>query len=120
MARYLIVCLPAALLLIAYGLTEIRYPWIRYALVMLMLLSALAPLRSYYAEPGRKIGGVLSAMSRERLVLVISQLCRMDTAKCLSITTSSTWTRFRAFPQFCRPPRTRYKGKRRQPPDMSG
>ena len=51
-ARFLIVCLPAALLLIAYGLTEIQYPWIRYALVMLMLLSALAPLRSYYAEPG--------------------------------------------------------------------
>jgi hypothetical protein len=53
-ARFLIVCLPAALLLIAYGLTEIQRPWMRYALVLLMLLSVLGPIRSYYAEPGQQ------------------------------------------------------------------
>ena len=53
-ARFLIVCLPAALLLIAYGLTEIQRPWIRYALILLMLLSVLGPIRSYYAEPGQQ------------------------------------------------------------------
>ena len=52
LARFLIVCFPAALLLIACGLAEIAQLWIRYGLVILMLLSAVAPIRSYYAEPG--------------------------------------------------------------------
>jgi hypothetical protein len=34
------------------GLAEIAQLWIRYGLVILMLLSAVAPIRSYYAEPG--------------------------------------------------------------------
>ncbi len=52
LARFLIVCLPAAMLLIAYGLVEISQQWIRYALVALMVLSAIRPIRAYYAEPG--------------------------------------------------------------------
>jgi len=52
LARFLIVCFPAALLLIACGLAEIAQLWIRYGLVILMLLSAVAPISSYYAEPG--------------------------------------------------------------------
>jgi mannosyltransferase len=52
LARFLIVCLPAAMLLIASGLEEISQPWIRYSLVLMMLVSALAPIRTYYAELG--------------------------------------------------------------------
>jgi 4-amino-4-deoxy-L-arabinose transferase-like glycosyltransferase len=52
LARFLIVCLPAAILLVACGLAEINQPWIRYGLVILMVLAAIAPIRSYYAEPG--------------------------------------------------------------------
>jgi 4-amino-4-deoxy-L-arabinose transferase-like glycosyltransferase len=46
LARFLIVCFPAALLLVACGLAEIAQLWIRYGLVILMLLSAVAPIRS--------------------------------------------------------------------------
>ncbi len=53
-ARFLIGCLPAALLLMAYGLVEIKHPWMRYGLVLLLLFSALGPIRSYYAEPGQQ------------------------------------------------------------------
>ena len=52
--RFLIFCLPAALLLIAGGLAQISYPWIRYALVTLLLVSAVGPIRSYYVEPGQE------------------------------------------------------------------
>jgi 4-amino-4-deoxy-L-arabinose transferase-like glycosyltransferase len=52
--RFLIFCLPAALLLIADGLAQISYPWIRYALVTLLLVSAVGPIRSYYVEPGQE------------------------------------------------------------------
>jgi mannosyltransferase len=50
--RFLIFCLPAALLLVAYGLTEITYPWITYALIAIWTFGAVNPIRMYYAEPG--------------------------------------------------------------------
>jgi uncharacterized membrane protein len=52
--RFLIFCLPAALLLIADGLAQITHPWIRYGLVTLLVVSAVGPIRSYYVEPGQE------------------------------------------------------------------
>lgn len=52
--RFLIFCVPAALLLIADGLAQINHPWIRYVLVMLLVAGAVGPIRSYYAEPGQQ------------------------------------------------------------------
>ena len=52
--RFLLFCLPAALLLIADGLARITYPWIRYGLVTLLVVSAVGPIRSYYVEPGQE------------------------------------------------------------------
>jgi hypothetical protein len=52
LARFLIVCLPAAVLLVACGLAEINQHWIGYALVVVMLVSAAPSIRSYYADLG--------------------------------------------------------------------
>ncbi len=52
--RFLIFCLPAALLLIAEGIAEIRFAWIRYALVLALVLGEIGPIRSYYAEAGQE------------------------------------------------------------------
>jgi 4-amino-4-deoxy-L-arabinose transferase-like glycosyltransferase len=52
--RFLIFCLPAALLLIAEGLAEIRFAWVRYALVLALVVGEIGPIRSYYAEPGQE------------------------------------------------------------------
>lgn len=50
--RFLIICLPAALLLLAWGLNEIRYRRIGYAMVMVIVLSAIVPIRAFYAKTG--------------------------------------------------------------------
>jgi mannosyltransferase len=52
--RFLIFCLPAALLLIAEGIAEIRFAWIRYALVLAIVVGEIGPIRSYYAEAGQE------------------------------------------------------------------
>jgi mannosyltransferase len=52
--RFLIFCLPAALLLIAEGIAEIRLAWIRYALVLALVVGEIGPIRSYYAETGQE------------------------------------------------------------------
>ncbi len=52
--RFLIFCLPAALLLVGGGLAEIRLAGLRYALVLAMVVSAVGPLRAYYAEVGQE------------------------------------------------------------------
>ncbi len=52
--RFLIFCLPAALLLVAEGMAEIRFAWIRYALVLALVIGEIGPLRSYYAEAGQE------------------------------------------------------------------
>ena len=63
--RFLIFCLPAALLLVAYGLTEITYPWITYALIAILAVGAVKPIRMYYAEPGQEDWkGVVEFLSR--------------------------------------------------------
>jgi hypothetical protein len=74
--RFLILCLPAALLLVACGIVEISHPWIRYALVTLLLLSSVAPIRSYYSEPGqqdwRGVVGYVAQNARAGDIAVLS------------------------------------------------
>lgn len=52
--RFLIFCVPAALLLVAEGISEIRFTWIRFVLVLAMLVGEIGPIRSYYAEAGQE------------------------------------------------------------------
>ncbi len=52
--RFLIFCLPAALLFVAEGIAEIRLAWIRYVLVLALVLGEIGPIRSYYAETGQE------------------------------------------------------------------
>jgi 4-amino-4-deoxy-L-arabinose transferase-like glycosyltransferase len=82
LARFLIVCLPAALLLAACGLAEINQQWIGYALVVVMLLGALAPISSYYAEPGPQdwksaVGYVAENAGGGDVALLPSGYCEM-------------------------------------------
>jgi hypothetical protein len=82
LARFLIVCLPATILLVAYGLAEINQPGIRYALVLLMLLGAFGPIRSYYAEPGPQdwrsvVGYVAENASVGDIAFLPSGYCEM-------------------------------------------
>jgi hypothetical protein len=82
LARFLIVCLPAAILLVACGLAEINQPWIRYGLVILMVLAANAPIRSYYAEPGPQdwksaVGYVAENAGGGDVALLPSGYCEM-------------------------------------------
>jgi len=52
--RFLIFCLPAAVLLVAGGIAEIRYAWIRHALVAALIVGEIGPITSYYKEPGQE------------------------------------------------------------------
>src|SRR5262249_44220773 len=52
--RFLLFCLPAALLLVAAGIAEIRLAWLRYALVLALMVAEIGPIRSYYAEAGQE------------------------------------------------------------------
>lgn len=52
--RFLIFCLPAALLLVGDGLAEIRYTWVGYVLLLALVIGEAGPIRSYYAEPGEE------------------------------------------------------------------
>jgi hypothetical protein len=52
--RFLIFCLPAALLLVAEGIAEVRFAWIRYALVLALVVGEIGPIRSYYQEAGQE------------------------------------------------------------------
>ncbi|MFZ0708338.1 MAG: glycosyltransferase family 39 protein [Candidatus Korobacteraceae bacterium] len=52
--RFLTFCLPAALLLIAEGIAEIRFAWIRYALVLALVVGEIGPIRFYYREAGQE------------------------------------------------------------------
>lgn len=63
--RFLLFCLPAALLLIADGLTQISNAWVRYALIALLAIGSLGPIRAYYSEPGQEDwGGVVRFLSQ--------------------------------------------------------
>jgi len=82
LARFLIVCLPAAMLLIAYGLVEISQQRIRYALVILMILSAIRPIRAYYAEPGPQdwrsaVGYIAGNASAGNIAFLPNGYCEM-------------------------------------------
>jgi mannosyltransferase len=50
--RFLMICLPAFLLLLAEGLVGIRPRWALYSVVGALLLSLLTALPSYYRRPG--------------------------------------------------------------------
>jgi uncharacterized membrane protein len=52
--RFLLFCLPVALLLIGEGLSQIPNVWARYALVALFAAASIGPIRAYYAEPGQE------------------------------------------------------------------
>ena len=52
--RFLIFCLPAALLLVSDGISGIRFTWIRYALVLALMVGEIGPVRSYYADAGQE------------------------------------------------------------------
>lgn len=63
--RFLIFCLPAALLLVAQGLAEVRFVSVRYVLVLALIVGEMGPIRSYYAEPGQEDWkGVVQFFSR--------------------------------------------------------
>jgi 4-amino-4-deoxy-L-arabinose transferase-like glycosyltransferase len=51
-ARFLIICLPAALLLFAEGLALIRPNWLCFTVVTVTVLASLTAARSYYRQPG--------------------------------------------------------------------
>ena len=50
--RFLIFCLPAALLLVGAGLAEITHSWITCVLIAMLTVGAVNPIRMYYADPG--------------------------------------------------------------------
>lgn len=49
--RYLLICLPALVLLAAYGLAAMRLPWLRVGICALITLLSVATLKWYYAQP---------------------------------------------------------------------
>jgi mannosyltransferase len=50
--RFLMVCLPAAVLLVGEGLSSVRQPVARYGLAAVLFTSAITALPSYYRRPG--------------------------------------------------------------------
>jgi hypothetical protein len=50
-SRFLIICLPAALLLFGEGLALIRPNWLGFAVVALAIVASLVSVRSYYRQP---------------------------------------------------------------------
>lgn len=50
--RFLIISLPAALLLFGHGLALIRPQWLRFTAVGVVAVASLAAVRSYYRQPG--------------------------------------------------------------------
>jgi uncharacterized membrane protein len=53
-ARYLLVCLPAALLLFGQGLAQVRPNWLAVAVLAVMVCASLIAVRSYYRKPGKE------------------------------------------------------------------
>jgi len=51
-ARFLLVCLPASLLLFGQGLALIRSNWLRFAALLTVVCASLVALRSFYRQPG--------------------------------------------------------------------
>ncbi len=49
--RYLLICLPALVLLAAYGLASMRLPWLRVGICALIALLSVATLKWYYSQP---------------------------------------------------------------------
>jgi hypothetical protein len=49
--RYLLICLPALVLLAAYGLSSMRQSWLRVGTLALIALLSVATLKWYYSQP---------------------------------------------------------------------
>jgi mannosyltransferase len=49
--RFLLICLPAWLLLTAYGLASVSWDWLRHLTLAVLLLSSLWGLRTFYRKP---------------------------------------------------------------------
>ena len=80
--RFLLFCLPAALLLVGTGLAEVRLAWIRYALVLALIVSSIGPLRSYYAEAGEEdwksaVGFLASNAQKGDTVVLPNPYCEL-------------------------------------------
>jgi len=52
--RFLLICLPAALLLFAQGLALIRPNWLCFAMLVVLVCSSLVAVRSFYRKPGHE------------------------------------------------------------------
>lgn len=52
--RFLLICLPAALLLFAQGLALIRPNWLCFAMLVVVVCSSLVAGRSFYRKPGQE------------------------------------------------------------------
>ena len=52
--RFLLICLPAALLLFALGLALIRPKWLCFAMLVVLVCSSLVAVRSFYRKPGHE------------------------------------------------------------------
>jgi mannosyltransferase len=52
--RFLLICLPPALLLFAQGLALIRPNWLCFAMLAVVICSSLVAVRSFYRKPGQE------------------------------------------------------------------
>lgn len=71
--RYLLTCLPALVLLAAYGLATMRRPWLRVGVCALIVLLSVATLKWYYSQPKddwRSLTTYLSAHAQPGDVMV--------------------------------------------------
>jgi hypothetical protein len=50
--RFLMICFPAMVLLVAEGLTTLRPHWLGYSIAAVLLISSLTALPAYYRGPG--------------------------------------------------------------------
>ena len=71
--RYLLICLPALILLAAYGLATMRQPWLRVTVCALIALLSVTTLKWYYSQPKddwRSLTAYLSTHARPGDVVV--------------------------------------------------
>jgi mannosyltransferase len=72
--RYLLICLPPLILLVAEGLVELRPAWVRSGVCALIIVLSAGSLRWYYAQPNdgwRSLTAYLLEHTQARDVIVI-------------------------------------------------
>ena len=80
--RYLLICLPAALLLFGQGLAKIRPNWLAVAVLAVMVFASLVAVRSYYGKSGKEdwkhaIGYLAQNAQSGDEVILENQYCRL-------------------------------------------